>query len=200
MSKRAGILVIVAAGAIWGLSEIYLGDLFYVLHLPLRAAPLTALGLAFLIVGRLLFDRAGSSIAAGLVAGAMRCLVPKLYICHFVAIAIEAFAFDMSWTALRTGRSRSLMRVWLSAAVGAYTSFVAFGLVGAYGFGFGRWVEAGLGGTFLWALRGGTVAALLLVGLVPLVSRVEVYEFPLRSIRRIREALVRRPSPNQRSE
>jgi hypothetical protein len=168
MSKRAGIVVVIAVGAVWGLSETFLGDVFYMFHIPMRAASLTALGLAFLVVGRMLFDRPGSSIAAGLLAGAIRCLVPKLYICHFVAITIEAFAFDMSWTALRAGRTQSLRRVWVSAVIGAYTSFLAFGLVGGYGFGFEKWVEAGLAGILSWTLRGGTVTSLLLIGLVPL--------------------------------
>lgn len=174
MSKRAGILVVIAAGGLWGLSEMFLGDVFYTFHIPMRAASLTAVGLAFLVISRMLFDRPGTSIAAGLLAGAIRCLVPKLYICHFIAIAIEAAAFDAGWTALKAGRTRSLKRAWLAAAIGAYTSFLAFGFVGAYGFGFGKWVEAGLGGILSWTLRSGTVASLLLLGLVPLGIYVAV--------------------------
>jgi nitrate reductase NapE component len=170
MSKRAGVLVVIAAGGLWGLSEVFLGDVFYMFRVPMRAASLTAVGLAFLVISRLLFDRPGTSIAAGLLAGAIRCLVPKLYICHFIAIAIEAAAFDAGWTALRAGRARSVKRAWLAAAIGAYTSFLAFGFVGAYGFGFGRWVAAGLGGILSWTLRSGTVTSLLLLGLVPLAS------------------------------
>ena len=168
MSKRAGIIVVIAAGGLWGLSEMFLGDVFYMYHIPMRAASLTAVGLAFLVIGRMLFDRPGSSIAAGLLAGAIRCLVPKLYICHFIAIAIEAAAFDAGWSALKAGRQKSLKRAWLASAIGAYTSFLAFGFVGAYGFGFGRWVEAGVGGILSWTLRSGTVSSLLLLGLVPL--------------------------------
>jgi len=172
MSKRAGILVVVAAGGLWGLSEMFLGDVFYMFRIPMRAASLTAAGLALLVISRMLFDRPGTSIAAGLLAGAMRCLVPKLYICHFIAIAIEAAAFDAGWTALRAGRRDSLRRAWLAAAIGAYTSFLAFGFVGAYGFGFGRWVEAGVGGILSWTLSSGTVTSLLLLGLVPLAVYV----------------------------
>jgi hypothetical protein len=172
MSKRAGILVVVAAGGLWGLSEVFLGDVFYMFRIPMRAASLTAVGLALLVAGRLLYDRPGSSIAAGLLAGALRCLVPKLYICHFVAIAIEASAFDASWTALRAGRRHSLKRAWLAAATGAYASYLAFGLVGTYGFGFERWVAAGVGGIVSWTLRSGTLTAILLLGLVPLSAYV----------------------------
>ena len=168
MSKRAGILVVIAAGGLWGLSEIFLGDVFYMFRIPMRAASMTAVGLALLVMARLLFDRPGSSVAAGLLAGAIRCLVPKLYICHFVAIAIEAFAFDASWTALKAGQHRSVKRAWISAAVGAYISYLAFGFVGAYGFGFARWVDAGVTGILSWTLRSGSLTSLLLLGLVPL--------------------------------
>ena len=119
-------------------------------------------------IGRLAFDKPGTSLAAAIIAGAMRCLVPKLYICHFIAIAIEGCVFDVSWTALRAGGTRSIRHAWLSAAIAAYVGFLSFGLVGAYAFKFGRWVAAGLGGTAAWALKSGTVSTILLAGLVPL--------------------------------
>jgi hypothetical protein len=189
MSRRAGILTVIIAGSLWGLSEIFLGDVFYMFHIPMRAAALTAVGLAVLVTSRMLYDRPGTSIAAGLLAGALRCLVPKLYICHFVAIGLEAAAFDMSWTVLRAGQKNSVKRAWLASAMGAYTGFLAFGLVGAYGFGFGRWVEAGVVGILRWTLRSGTVSSLILLGLAPL----GVY-----AARRLVRS-VRAPSPTRRS-
>ena len=146
MSKKTGLVVVVAAGGLWGLSEIFLGDVFYKFNIPMRAASLTAIGMMLLVMSRLVFDRPGSSIAAALLAGALRCLVPKLYICHFLAIAIEGFAFDASWTLLRAREKHSLRRSWLSAVIATYAGFVAFGFLGAYAFGFGRWVQAGPAG------------------------------------------------------
>jgi hypothetical protein len=168
MTRKAGILVFIIVGLLWGLSEIFLGDVFYRFHMPMRAASLTAVGMALLVVGRLAFDRPGTSLAASIIAGALRCLVPKLYICHFIAIALEGCVFDISWTALKAGETRSLRRAWLSAAIAAYVGFLSFGLAGAYAFKFGRWVAAGLGGTAAWALKSGTVSTVLLAGLVPL--------------------------------
>jgi hypothetical protein len=168
MTKKIGILVFITGGLLWGLSEIFLGDIFYSFQIPMRAAMLTAIGLALLVAGRLAFDRPGTSLAAAIIAGALRCLVPKLYICHMIAIALEGCIFDVSWTALRAGEKRSLRRAWLSAAIAAYTGFMSFGFVGAYGFRFGRWVMAGPGGITAWALKSGTVSAVLLAGLVPL--------------------------------
>jgi hypothetical protein len=149
------------------MSEVFLGDLFYKFHVPMRAANLTAIGMAFLVVGRLVYDRPGSSLASAVIAGALRCLVPKLYVCHLIAITLEGCAFDASWSALRAGETRSIKRAWLASAIAVYVGFFSFGLAGGYLFSFRRWVVAGLGGITQWALRSGTVSALLLVGLVP---------------------------------
>jgi hypothetical protein len=167
MGRKRGVTMMVAAGLLWGLSEIFVGDVFYRFHIPMRASSLTALGLALLVLARRAYDRPGSSLAAALMAGGLRCLVPRLYFCHLVAIGLEGCAFDISWTALRAGQRDSLRRAWLSSALAAYTGFLAFGLVGAYAFGLGRWVQAGLGGIAAWTLRSGSLAAALLIGLVP---------------------------------
>lgn len=170
MSRKTGFIVVLVAGALWGLTEVFVGDVFYKFHVPMRAASLTAIGLAILVMARLIYDRPGTSLAAAILAGAIRCLVPKLFICHMVAIAIEGAAFDLSWSAMRAGERRSLRRAWLSAAVGAFVGFFSFGLIGAYGFGFRRWVEAGLPGIATWSLRSGAFSSLLLLALVPLAA------------------------------
>ncbi|MGD9402265.1 MAG: hypothetical protein PVF95_08380 [bacterium] len=170
MSRKTGIIVVIAAGAVWGLTEVFVGDVFYRFHVPMRAASLTALGLAILVTARLIYDRPGTSLGAAVLAGALRCLVPKLYICHMIAIAIEGAAFDLSWSAMRAGERHSLRRAWLSAAIATFVGFFSFGLVGAHAFGFMRWVGAGLPGIASWSLRSGAFSSLLLLALVPLAA------------------------------
>ncbi|MFH1314089.1 MAG: hypothetical protein ABIJ00_12800 [Candidatus Eisenbacteria bacterium] len=170
MTRRIGILVIIAVGVLWGLSEVFVGDVFYRFQVPMRAAVLTALGIALLVAGRLISDRPGSSLGSALIAGALRCLMPKLYICHFIAITLTGCAFDASWTASKAGERHSLRRAWLSSAIAAYSGFLAFAFAGAYIFGFGRWVAAGIGGILEFGLKSGTLSTILLAGLVPLVA------------------------------
>ena len=76
-----------------------------------------------------------------IIAAALRCLVPKLYFCHMVAITLEGLVFDASWTAFRAGEMKSLRRAWLSTAIAAYVGFFSFGLAGAYLFNFSRWLS-----------------------------------------------------------
>jgi hypothetical protein len=172
MTRKMRVITVIVAALLWGLSEILLGDVFYRFHIPMRAASLTGIGLMLLIAGRLVFDRPGSSIAVALTAGALRCLVPKLYLCHFIAIALEGCVFDISWTALKAGEGLSMRRAWLSAAIATYVGFFAFGMIGAYAFGFGRWVQAGLTGILSWTLRSGTFASILLIGLTPVAFHI----------------------------
>ena len=168
MSKKAGALVIVLTGLVWGVTEIFLGDVFYKFHVPFRSATLTGIGLCLLVIGRLAFDRPGSSLAAGVLSGLIRCLVPKVYICHAVAIAMEACAMDLTWSALKAGERQTLRRAWLSGAVAIYSGLLAFGVVSLYWFKFGKWVAGGLPGVGLYALRSGSFAVAVFIILSPI--------------------------------
>jgi hypothetical protein len=171
MSKKACLIVILVTGLVWGLCEIFVGDLFYKLNIPFRSSSMTALGLALLVASRTVLNRPGTSIAAALLAGAIRCLVPKVYICHFVAIAIEGCAFDLGWTLLKAGERQTLRRAWLAGAVSIYAGFFAFGLASIYIFKFGKWVAGGLAGTGMWTLRTGSFAVGLFIILAPLALK-----------------------------
>jgi len=168
MSKKAGLLVILLTGLVWGLSEIFLGDVFYKFHVPFRAGALTAVGMAFLVISRMVFDRPGSSIGAGVLAGVIRCLVPKIYLCHLIAIALEGCAFDVAWTALRAGERQTLRRAWLAGATGIYSGFLAFGIASIYLFGFEKWVARGMAGVARWTLTSGSFAVAVFVVLAPI--------------------------------
>jgi hypothetical protein len=172
MSRKASLLVILLTGLLWGLSEIFLGDVFYKFRMPFRSGTLTAVGLALLIVARMVLDRPGSSLAAGVLSGLIRCLVPKVYICHAVAIALEACAFDLTWTALRAGERQTVRRAWLAGAVAVYSGFFAFGLASLYLFRFGKWVAGGLGGVGLYTLKTGSIALVVFMLLAPLALEV----------------------------
>ena len=172
MSKKAGLLVILITGLVWGLIEIYIGDVFYKFHIPFRSAILTAVGMGLLVLARRAYDRPGSSLAAGVIAGILRCAVPKVYICHMVAIAIEGCAFDVTWTALRAGERQTLRRAYLAGAVAIYSGFFAFGLAGIYLFKFGKWVAGGLGGVGMYCLKSGSFALAAFILLAPIALRV----------------------------
>lgn len=168
MSKKTALLVIVLTGVVWGLVEISVGDLFYKFHVPFRSGTLTAVGMGLLVVGRMVYDRPGASLGAGVLAGAVRCLVPKVYICHAIAIAIEGCAFDATWSALRAGERQTLRRALVAGAVAIYSGFFAFGLASLYLFKFGKWMESGLAGVGGWTLTSGSIAFAVFLAIAPL--------------------------------
>lgn len=171
MSKKAGLLTVLITGLVWGLVEIYVGDVFYKFHIPFRSAILTASGMGLLVIARRVFDKPGSSLAAGVIAGVLRCAVPKVYICHAVAIAIEGCAFDATWTGLRAGERQTLKRAYLTGAIAIYSGLFAFGLAGIYWFKFGKWVAGGLSGVGLYCLRSGSMALAAFIILAPIALR-----------------------------
>ncbi len=173
MNKRTKILAVVLAGITWGLSEIFIGDLFYKFHLPYRSASLTALGFAFLIGARLVVNRRGTSLGATAIAALIRGLVPNVYLCHLVGILLEGCAFEVSWTLLVRQEVHSRRRIWLASSIAAIAGFFIFGLASAYYFGFGKWVDRGVFGLVEFALRRGIASSILLAGLVPLIALAE---------------------------
>ncbi len=172
MKNKEIVAAVVVAGAIWGFSEIYVGDLFYRFHIPMRAAFLTALGMTILVVARLPCDHFGTSTGAAVLAGVIRCLVPKAYICHLVAITLIGFVFDLTWTAIKAGEQRSLKKIWLSSAIASCLGSFGFVLLSIYFFKFGKWVSGGLSGGVWWTLRTGGLSAVLLFGLVPVARLI----------------------------
>lgn len=172
MSKKAGLLVILITGLVWGFVEIYVGDVFYKFHIPFRSAILTAIGMGLLVMARRIFDKPGSSLAAGVIAGVLRCAVPKVYICHMVAIAIEGCAFDVTWTVLRAGERQTLRRAYLAGAIAIYSGLFAFGLAGIYWFKFGKWVTGGLSGVGMYCLKSGSFALAVFIILAPIALTV----------------------------
>lgn len=172
MSKKVGVLIILITGLVWGLSEIFLGDVFYKFHMPFRSGSLTAVGMALLVISRMVYDRPGSSLGAGVLAGAIRCLVPKIYLCHLVAIALEGFTFDIVWSALRAGERQTLRRAWVAGAIAIYSGFLAFGAASIYLFKFQKWVAGGMTGVGAWTLKSGSFGVALFILLAPVALKV----------------------------
>lgn len=168
MSRKAGLFVVLLTGLVWGLSEIFVGDVFYRLHMPFRSGSLTAVGMALLVISRMVYDRPGASLGAGVLAGVIRCLVPKVYLCHLVAISIEGCAFDVTWTALRAGERQTLRRAWISGAIAVYSGFLAFGAASIYLFHFEKWVAMGMSGVLRWTVQSGSFGIALFIVLAPL--------------------------------
>lgn len=174
MKSKAIVATVFISGVLWALSEIYLGDLFYKFHIPMRAAVLTAVGMTILVIWRLLYDRLGVSTGSAILAGVIRCLVPRANICHFVAIALQGLVFDLTWTAVKAGQKRSLSRAWLAAISGSYLGSFGFVVLSIYFFKFGRWGAAGFWGGAEWAIKTGSMASLLLSGFVPIGRLVAI--------------------------
>ncbi|HVP57108.1 MAG TPA: hypothetical protein VMU02_03335 [bacterium] len=168
MSKKVGLLVILITGVVWGLAEIYVGDVFYKFHLPFRSGIMTAIGMALLVISRMVYDRPGSSLGAGVLAGIIRCLVPKVYLCHLVAISLEGCTFDVVWSVLRAGERQTLRRAWIAGAAALYAGFLAFGAASIYVFRFQRWVEMGMTGVAKWTLKSGSFGVAVFLVLAPI--------------------------------
>ena len=82
----AGMLVF---GSLWGFSEVILGSLFGDMGLPAGGIMTGVFVLLFLIMSRLIYQKAGMQLGMGLVAGTLRLFNPfaGCHVCSAIAIS-----------------------------------------------------------------------------------------------------------------
>jgi hypothetical protein len=124
----AGMLVF---GSLWGFSEVILGSLFSDMGLPAGGIMTGVFVLLFLIISRLIYQKAGMQLGMGLVAGTMRLFNPfaGCHVCSAIAIMAEAALFELLWYGLvsKTYEHRSIT---MQASMGITTAYVVY--VGGY--------------------------------------------------------------------
>ena len=109
-------------GALWGLSETFLGEALYTSGLPLPSLYLTLIGFAVLGLSRAFLPRPGTATAIALLALLYKGLATNFY-CHLAAIGLAGLGFDLCFSLLAP-RLRLL-----APFLACLTSGTAFGLM-----------------------------------------------------------------------
>ncbi len=132
-SKHLIVASIVLFGSLWGLAELGLGEVMWARDIP-RAPVLTAIGVAFLVLGRRVWAAPGSSLALAAVASAFKFLQHPFWGCKVAAVLMVGAIFDIGFSlyeARQRRQSPSFARVDARAAlvlspVLTFVAFIAF--------------------------------------------------------------------------
>ena len=112
-------------GALWGLIEMILGTYLHLVQFPLRGALMAALGAVLLCAARLQVDRPGATLAAGVVAAAVRLLsIGAFKLGPVAGIAIESAVVEAVLTMLGCGRAQFVLACALACLEGIPHFFV----------------------------------------------------------------------------
>ena len=160
-------------GTLWGLLEMLLGTYLHMIQFPLRGALMAAVGSIVLCAARLQANRPGATLAAGLVAAAVRLLsIGAFKLGPVAGIVIEAGILEAVLTLFGCGRIQFVLGCSLACLEGIPHFFVTNWLF--YGRGiFSTYLEAvrqmqvffGLPDGFWKLIVGAWAAAHLALGL-----------------------------------
>lgn len=156
-------------GSLWGLSEVFLGQLFHSVgdvSKSSSAVILSSIGFFILALARGIFPKAGSSTVIALIASLYR-LANAVFVCHFVAVLLLGVAFDVLATVLKSSDKKWDWRVFSWGLAGPYFSHILFGLVMAL-VRYQYWTGlAGFQKTVHHIVFTGSLLAVATAGLVP---------------------------------
>ena len=137
-SKHLIVLSVLLFGSLWGLAELGIGEIAYANDVP-RAPILTAIGILFMVLARVLWSAPGSTLALAGVASVYKLLQHPVWGCKLAAVLVVGAVFEAGFTlyerrgaavaCLGTARARAI--AVLSSAL-ALVSFVLFGYFAKY--------------------------------------------------------------------
>ena len=149
-SKRLIILSVILLGSLWGLTELWTGELAVLRNIP-RAPIQTAVGIFLLVLARRVWSTPGSSFGVAAVASAYKLLQQPVWGCKIAAVLMVGAIFDAGFTLYEARRRRMpggspAMRMRCALALSAIVtlaSFVLFALVARYVFQSPYWALPG---------------------------------------------------------
>ncbi len=138
-SKRLIILSVILLGSLWGLAELWIGEITVLRSVP-RAPIQTAVGIFLLVLARRVWSSPGSSFGVAAVASAYKLLQQPVWGCQIAAVLMVGAIFDAGFTFYEARQRRAPggspeMRVRCVLALSAIVtvaSFVLFALVARY--------------------------------------------------------------------
>ena len=171
MITTKNILIVLAIGSAWGVSEVFGKDLLAGLGVEAASVWLAASAILLLSIGRGIWNRMGSSTIIGLVAAAFKFAGPSANACHLLGIGALALFFDLFASSLL---AQAKSPWWRHALVGLFTAYCARALFVTYSVYVAeaeRWIGGGSQMAIDHVVLSGSVVAFAALFLAPVGFR-----------------------------
>lgn len=129
-------------GSIWGINEVFLGEILYRNEVQNSAVILTVLALFLLAISRGMINKAGSSTLIGAFAVLFRLANTAPSYCHLLGIFMLGATFDIFSSLLIKNEEKMPIRWGLTGAMSAFGNNAFFALLITYVFRYEYWAEA----------------------------------------------------------
>ena len=155
-------------GSIWGINEVFLGEILYQNEVRQSSVILTVMALLLLAISRGMINKPGSSALIGVFAVLFRLANTAPSYCHLLGIFLLGATFDIFSTLLIKNEEKMPLKWGLTGTLSAFANNALFALMITYIFRYEYWVVGGMAKVSDHIFVSGSITALLAALFVPL--------------------------------
>ena len=168
MNKFKPIIWLFLFGSIWGIKEVFLGDILYRNDVQGSSVILTVMALFLLAVSRGMINKPGSSALIGAFAVLFRLANTAPSYCHLLGIFLLGATFDVFSSLLINNKEHVPLRWGAAGMVCAFGNNALLALLITYVFRYEYWVAGGLSKIFQHIFVSGSITTVIAALVVPL--------------------------------
>jgi hypothetical protein len=168
MNKFKPLMWVFFFGSIWGLNEVFLGEMLYRNEVSQSAVILTVIAFFLLAISRGLINRPGSSTLIGLVAVLFRLVNTGPSYCHLLGIFLLGITYDVFASIFVKNDEKTPLRWSLTGALSAFGNNVLFAILITYLIRYEYWIAGGFSKVTDHIFVSGSISATLAAVFVPL--------------------------------
>ena len=155
-------------GSIWGINEVFLGEILYQNDVQNSSVVLTVMALFLLAISRGMINKPGSSTLIGTFAVLFRLVNTAPSYCHLLGIFILGATFDVFSSWLVKNKEHAALRWGAAGMLSAFGNNALFAFLITYVFRYEYWVVGGFSKVFHHIFISGSITTVLAALLVPL--------------------------------
>jgi hypothetical protein len=167
MKKFKPIMWLFLFGSIWGINELFLGDILYRNDVQNSSVILTVMALFVLAIARGLINKPGSSALIGTFAVLFRLVNTAPSYCHLLGIFLLGATFDVFSSVLIKNKEHAPLKWGATGMLSAFGNNALFALLITYVFRYEYWIMGGFSKIFRHIFTSGSIVAVLAALLVP---------------------------------
>jgi hypothetical protein len=167
MKKFKPIMWLFLFGSIWGINELFLGDILYRNDVQNSSVILTVMALFVLAIARGLINKPGSSALIGIFAVLFRLVNTAPSYCHLLGIFLLGATFDVFSSLLIKNKEHAPLKWGATGMLSAFGNNALFALLITYVFRYEYWIMGGFSKIFRHIFISGSIVAVLAALLVP---------------------------------
>jgi len=155
-------------GSIWGINEVFLGEILYRNEVQNSSVILTVIALFLLAIARGMINKPGSSALIGAFAVLFRLANTAPSYCHLLGIFLLSATFDVFSSLLVKNKEQAPLRWAAAGMLSAFSNNAIFALLMAYVFRYKYWIAGGFSKLFHHIFISGSIITVIAALLVPL--------------------------------